>query len=94
MSEKVLFEYRSWKDQDGFHYEINGQARENLFHHLAGPRRCAPARRWPHKWHKKMFKHMRGTLDFYERMYADLYGKASQGDPGKTGEEAGPLAQE
>ncbi|MEW5870214.1 MAG: hypothetical protein AB1894_13135 [Chloroflexota bacterium] len=84
MTEKVLFEYRSWKDQDGFHYTINGQAREDFSHCLAGQRRYARSPRRVQKRHKKMLKHMRGTLDFYERMYTDLYGKVSQDDPEKA----------
>ncbi len=75
MSEKVIFEYRAWHDQDGQHYETNLGDWQSIFPlHANQCSRQQPKR--AHKRHNRAHRHMRKALDFYERMYAELFGDA------------------
>lgn len=85
MTEKVLFEFRSEQSDQGTKYKVRrgeGDFKE-LKPHISGffpPMLFCPMPWMVKPWHSRRLKEksrrrMRATLDFYEQMYADLYGE-------------------
>jgi len=92
VAEKVIFEFRARREGDNYCYEIMhpeegitvqtpavkrsaGKTIPHPFFHGL-PCRMAPKR--TSRTRKKSRKRMRDTLDFYERIYDELYG---EGEP-------------
>lgn len=85
MTEKVLFEFRSEQSDQGIKYKV--RQGEGDFKELKPrkPHFFPPMFFCPLPWHSRRLKErsrrrMRATLDFYEGMYADLYGEPEAGE--------------
>jgi hypothetical protein len=85
MSEKVLFEFRAEENEDGYTFAVkhDKDAFPFLFPFMRG--RLSPAarekmaKRWQ-RFHKFSKRRMRRKLNFYERMYEDLYSPQEEGE--------------
>lgn len=84
MTEKVIFEFRTKQDEKGLRYEIKYPAEGIAVHAPVRKDFCSPF--IPCSSSKRDIKRvcrlrmrsswqMRKTLDYYERMYEDLYGE-------------------
>lgn len=92
MAEKVIFEFRARRDEDGCGFEVrHGQGHFTVLGPdigaccrpggIPGGPRAGGARR-SHRRSDKVRSHMRETLDFFERMYEDLFGEEESGGSG------------
>jgi hypothetical protein len=89
MTEKVIFELRREQSEDGIRYKVrrgDGDFKV-LKPHKRGfhpPMLFCPMPWMKMPWHSRRLRNksrrrMRATLDFYEQMYADLYGEPEEG---------------
>ena len=88
MSEKVIFEFRARRAEDGVHYEVRHDAQESFraIHPgrwMKGPPHLLRAGLHKRLRHGKRFaqRHMRQTLDSLESLYTDLYGEETNQSP-------------
>jgi hypothetical protein len=85
MSEKVLFEFRTEENEDGYIFEVkhdkeafpcwSPSLRKGFF-----PRVRREMRRRLRKHRRSAKRRMRRNLDFYERVYEELYGPVEEGE--------------
>jgi hypothetical protein len=79
MGEKVLFEFRIEETDDGYSYVFNhdketfGDSGPFFMKRFFSPLKMGPSRRF-RKFHKIARRRMRRRLDFFERVYGELYG--------------------
>jgi hypothetical protein len=81
MAERILFEFRTKRDEDGYRFEFRPGEGELM---VCGPFSwagwgCRPSTSgWADRAWERSRRTMRETLDAFERMYEDLYGGEEQ----------------
>ena len=80
MSEKVIFEFRVEETEDGFNYVVNhdketfGEAGPAFMKRFLPFSSHGPSKRLK-KYRKFAKRRMRKRLDFFEKVYGELYGQ-------------------
>jgi hypothetical protein len=79
MAERILFEFRTMRDEDGYRFEFRPGWGEGM---VCGPFSWAGCGPWTAEWagraRERSRRSMRETLDAFKQMYRDLYGGEEQ----------------
>ena len=83
MSEKVLFEFRVEETEDGYNYVVNhdketfGESGPYFLRRFFSPMKKGSRKRF-RKFRKVARRRMRRRLDYFERVYDELYGPEAE----------------
>ncbi len=90
MAEKVIFEFRAQRAEEGYQYEVR-RGKKRFTVSKPFERECCPpvfvcfgpgikSQNWSRRIRDDSRRRMRETLDFFEGLYDDLYGEAESSE--------------